>query len=398
MMVFMGTGSTGRACRASGHSDTLAVFKWELWGLMLSTARLSERLATRHAQASPEKRTKTMIKDIPGSAQLWFCLLLLWAPFSAQASEIPAWPLSTLRDIPLPGHSTRWDYVTFDPDSHQLFLAHLGDDTVVVFDTRELRVIATIPQVSQVHGVLYIPELHRLYASATGTDEVVAIDSVSHQIIARIPVGNHPDGLTYVPGEHELFVSDEHGGTDTVIDVLSNTRRATIPLQGQIGNSQYDSASGHVFVNLQTLGQLAEIDPRSHQVLARHPLPKAHGNHGLWVDSVHQLAFVACSDDNTLIVFDLENHRTIATFPVARDPDVLAYDSGLNWLYVAGESGEVSLFQIHGRTVTPLGTAWLGPNAHSVAVDSDTHRAWFPLWNKKGPSVLRITYPTTTSR
>ncbi len=324
-------------------------------------------------------------------------LFVLWLPLACQSAELPSGLLDTLRDVPLPGHPTRWDYVTFDSPSHQLFLAHLGDDTVVIFDTRELRVTATIPQVNQVHGVLYIPELHRLYASATGTNEVVAIDSETHRIIARIPVGNHPDGLTYVPGEHQLFVSDEHGGTDTVIDVLSNTRTATIPLQGQIGNSQYDPASGHVFVNLQTPGQLAEIDPRNHQVLARYPIKNAHGNHGLWIDSPHRLAFVACSDDNTLIVFDLENHRTSATFPVAHDPDVLAYDSGLNWLYVAGESGEVSLFQVDGKTVTPLGTAWLGPNAHSVAVDSETHRAWFPLQAMQGRSVLRVTHPATTS-
>ena len=322
-------------------------------------------------------------------------LFVLWFPLACQSAELPSGLLNTLLDVPLPGHPTRWDYVTFDLPSHQLFLAHLGDDTVVVFDTQKLHVIATIPQVSQVHGVLYIPDLHRLYASATGTNEVVAINSETHQIVARIPVGNHPDGLTYAPMEHELFVSDEHGGTETVIDVLSNTRTATIPLQGQIGNSQYDLASGHVFVNLQTLEQLAEIDPGSHQVLARYPIKNAHGNHGLWIDSAHQLAFVACSDDNTLIVFDLKSHRTRAMFPVAHDPDVLAYDSGLNWLYVAGESGEVSLFQIHERTVTPLGTAWLGPDAHSVAVDSTTHRAWFPLQNMKGRSLLRVTYPAT---
>lgn len=302
-------------------------------------------------------------------------------------------PLTTLADAPLSGHTTRWDYASLDPGRHHLFLAHLGDGVVTVVDTRTERVVADIPEVSHVHGVLAIPDLDRVYASATGTDEVVAIDATTLKIVARAPAGDYPDGMAYAPQAHKLYVSDEHGRTDTVIDVRSNRRVATIPLGGEVGNTQYDPVSRHIFANVQTRAQLVEIDPGSDKVVARIDLPGAKGNHGLYIDAPARLAFIACEGNDKLLVLDLRTRRVLASFAVGGDPDVVAFDPSLGWLYVASESGEVSLFAVKGREVRELGRAALGPNAHVVAVDPVTHRAYFPLKDVRGHPVLRITQP-----
>ena len=302
-------------------------------------------------------------------------------------------PLTTLAEVPLPGRATRWDYASLDERHHLLFLAHLGDSAVVVFDTARRNVVATIPDVSSVHGVLYVPELDRVYASATGTGEVVAIDAKTFKVAARTPAGDYPDGMAYAPDVHKLYVSDEHGGTDTVIDVRSNARVATIPLGGEVGNTQYDPVTRHIFANVQTRKQLAEIDPLTDKVISRINLPGAAGNHGLYIDDASRLAFIACEDNSKLLVLDLTSRKLRATFDVADDPDVLAFDASLGWLYVAGESGAVSIFKVTGQAVRPLATAKLGPNAHVVAVDGTTHQAYFPLKPMLGTSKLRITRP-----
>jgi YVTN family beta-propeller protein len=323
-------------------------------------------------------------------------LLVLAAamPVCSQAGQPTSrLPLTTVADVPLPGHATRWDYASLDAKRHHLFLAHLGDSAVVVFDTAQRKAIATIPDVSHVHGVLYVPQLDRVYASATGTDEVVAIDARTFKIVARMPGGDYPDGMAYAPGVHKLYVSDEHGGTDTVIDVVSNKRIATIPLGGEVGNTQYDPVSRHIFANAQTRDQLAEIDPATDKVVARINLPGAQGNHGLYIDAPARLAFVTCEGNDKLLVLDLASRKTIATFDFAKDPDVLAFDNSLGWLYAAGESGQVSVFKVTGKAVSALGTARLGPNAHVVAVDSVTHEAFFPLKPAHGEPMLRITRP-----
>lgn len=291
------------------------------------------------------------------------------------------------------GPTTRLDYASYDSGRHLLFIAHLGDSAVIVFDTAAQRVIARVAGVSKVHGVLAIPALGRVYASATGSDEVVAIDAVTLQITARMPGGVYPDGMAYAPEMHKLYVSDEHGNTETVIDVATNRRVATIPLAGEVGNTQYDAASKHIFANVQTRAQLAEIDPATDRVVARIDLPGAQGNHGLLIEPWQRRAFIACEDNGKLLVLNLETRRIVASFGVGGGPDVLAFDPRLHRLYVASESGNVSVFHVEDGHVTRVGDAVVGPNAHVVAVDPDTSRVYFPLMNVDQHTVLRIMRP-----
>lgn len=90
---------------------------------------------------------------------------------------------------------------------------------------------------------------------------------------------------------------------------------------------------------------------------------------------------------------DLGTHRVTASYEVGTGPDVLAYDSGLRYLYVASESGVVSLFKAARGALTVLGSGQAGPNAHVVAVDPTTHNVFFPLKNGGGEPVLRIMSP-----
>ena len=308
----------------------------------------------------------------------------------AAASVSGNLPLRHVADVPLGGHTTRLDYASLDSSRHLLFIAHLGDSKVIAFDTQTQRVISRIAGVRSAHGVLVVAELSKVYVSATGTNEVVAIDEVSLQIRSRTPAGVYPDGMAYAPKAQRLFVSDEHGNTVTVIDVNTDKRVATIALDGEIGNVQYDAASNHIFANVQTRGELVEIDPETDKVIARIDLPGADGNHGLLIDSRRRLAFIACEGNDKLLVLNLDSKKIEATFAVGKDPDVLAFDPGLDYLYVAGESGIVSVFTIAPGKVSKLGEGLLGPHAHVVTVDPATHRSYFPLMDLDGQTALRI--------
>jgi DNA-binding beta-propeller fold protein YncE len=309
---------------------------------------------------------------------------------AAPSAAVLPLQLQSIADIPLGGHPTRLDYASLDADRHLLFIAHLGDSEVIVFDTEARRVVKRIANVSHVHGVLAIPALGRVYASATGTNEVVAIDEKTLQISARMPGGIYPDGLAYSPEAHKVYVSDEHGGTDTVVDILTNTRVATVQIDGEIGNTQYDDFSHHMFISAQSANQLVEVDPKTDTIVRRIPVPGAKENHGLLIDSASQRAFVACQGNNQLIVIDLRTGAVVAQFPVARDPDVLAFDAPLQTLYVAGESGQVSEFKVLGGKITKTGESLLALNAHVVAIHPMTHEIYFPLMNVDAMPVLRI--------
>ncbi|GLQ46079.1 hypothetical protein GCM10007862_11300 [Dyella lipolytica] len=333
------------------------------------------------------------------STLILFRRIGVWAAFlgaataCASSTTSNSLPLTKVADIPLGGETTRLDYASFDPGRHLLFIAHLGDSAVIVFDTKAQRVVTRIADISKVHGVLAIPELGRVYASATGSNEVVAIDEDSLKVVARAPGGVYPDGMAYVPDLRKLYVSDEHGATDTVIDVRTNQRVATIPLGGEVGNTQYDPVSKHVFANVQTRRQLADIDPTTDKVVDRIDLPGAEGNHGLLIDAPQRLAFIACEDNNKFLVLNLTSRRVTASFDVGGDPDVLASDPELGWIYVAGEAGIATIFQTKNGTVQKIGEGMLGPNAHVVAVDPASHWSYFPLKDLEGHTALRVMQP-----
>jgi hypothetical protein len=104
------------------------------------------------------------------------------------------------------------------------------------------------------------------------------------------------------------------------------------------------------------------------------------------------LAFAACRGRTpVLVAVDLRDRRQLFTLPLPAEIDVLAFDPGLRRLYAASETGTVVVFAVTAdRTMIELGRGFVGPNAHSVAVDPSTHRVYFPIANLAGRPVLRI--------
>jgi DNA-binding beta-propeller fold protein YncE len=319
---------------------------------------------------------------------------ILEANYIKSAESLGTLPLHTLSDVPLTGGPTRLDYQSLDSESGRLYIAHLGSDLMTVFDVNKQSIVGDVKDVKRVHGVLAVPALHRVYASATGTNELAVIDDQTFQILARVPAGDYPDGIAYATNANKIYVSDLHGKTDTVIDAKTNQRLTTIALGGGAGNTQYDSFSQHIFVTVHGQNILAEIDPNNDQVIGHYPLAGCSEPHGLLIDSEHRLAFVACEENAKLAVFDLEAKKMTAIHSVGADPDVLAFDKGLVRLYVSAESGIISIFDERGRNLEKVGEGFFASNAHSVAVDSRTHRIYFPLQNVGGKSVLRIAVPS----
>jgi len=307
----------------------------------------------------------------------------------AQSNQTP--PFKVVADVALSGNPTRLDYQSIDPHRHLLFIAHLGDSAVIVFDLKRRRVRATIPGISDVHGVLSVPERGVLYASATGTNEIVAINEGTLKVTARVPGGVYPDGMALDPRNGRLFVSDERGRTETVIDTLANARIATLELGGEAGNTQYDPTSGHIFVNVQTLGKLVEIDPTRNAIVRSSAVTATGctGNHGLLIDAARNQAFIACEDSGTLLAIDLRTRRILQTATVGESPDVLALDQMERRLLVACESGDVAIFTDR-RALARTYNGFFAADAHTVAIDQSTHLAYFPLQSVGGRPTLRI--------
>jgi YVTN family beta-propeller protein len=297
--------------------------------------------------------------------------------------------LRIVADVPLPGPASRFDYQSLDPTDGRLYIAHMNADQLIVFDTKNRQVVTALDGFHRVHGVLAVPELGRIFASVTGDHRVAVVDRSSLKTIAQVGEIKYPDGLAYAPSSNRVFVSDEHGNADVVIDAATDTVVSSIPLGGGAGNTVYDPVSDRILVAVHDKNELVTIDPMRANITARTPLTFLDNPHGVALDVEDHLAFVAAEGNNKLIVVDLNSKQLGPPFSVGREPDVLAYDKGTRRLYVAAESGHVTIFQQANRAVELIGELHM-PHAHTVAVDPKTHLVYFPLEDVNGKPVLRI--------
>jgi DNA-binding beta-propeller fold protein YncE len=315
--------------------------------------------------------------------------LLAAAAAAAQAST--SLPLKEVARVSLPGRSVRFDYQSYDPSRHRLYIAHMDADELLVFDTRSRKVIKRI-HAPGVHGV--IAAAGRVYLSATNDRQAYTIDAKTLKVTAKADAGQYPDGLAYDPRKKHVFVSDENGGIETVLDARGH-KITQIALGGEAGNVQYDPGSDRMLVGVQTRNELAVINPGFNEIVHRVKLDGCDGSHGVLVDAPRRLAFVACEGNAKLVTVDLRRMKQTAIADVGDGPDVLAFDPGLRRLYVSAESGDVAVFAEQGRSLRKLGQAHLADAAHTVAVDPKTHLVYFPLQSgSNGTPQLLIMRPT----
>jgi DNA-binding beta-propeller fold protein YncE len=322
-----------------------------------------------------------------GSRVLLLGLALIGWLDPAQAQSQPQW--RPVADVPLPGKPARFDYQSFDPGTARLWIAHMGAGEVLAFDVRVRKVVARVPGMPGVTGVLAVPMLGRVFASLSGSRQVAALDSRSARVLARAPGGRFPDGLAYAPRIGKLFVSDEYGRQELVFAGGRLSSPAAIPMGGEVGNTHYDSISGRIWVALQTSNELAAIDPIGDSIVARVSLPGVERPHGFYLDAAGRRIYVTGEENATVGVVDLRSNQLRSTYPVGDDPDVLAMDPARGRLFVASESGVVSTFQVGGDSLIAL-PPYVAPHAHSVAVDPATHLVYLPLQDVGGRPVLRI--------
>lgn len=323
---------------------------------------------------------RTLIVGVLAAASLGAC---------GTATGTPKLDLQTLDTVELPGTTSRFDYQSLDPAADALWIAHLGDSTVVRVDLVSGTPVASVPDIAAVHGVVAVAARGRTYATATGTDEVVAIDPATNTIVARAPTGAFPDGIAYDPDHDLILVSNKNDGSITIHDPTTLATLRTVALGDETGNVSFNPGDGLAYTPVQTPDTLAGFDPTTGSIAATVDLDGCDGAHGLAIDSEQQLAYVACENNATLAVVDLASATLTDTQPTSQGPDVIVVDPQRHRLWIACESGNLDLYDTTTSPPTLAGSAHLDDDAHTVAVDHRTGYAYLPIADDKGTPALR---------
>jgi DNA-binding beta-propeller fold protein YncE len=371
-------------------------------------------IAGKTTQPIPGGRSATLTVFLPQPGLYTYLSTLddvdreMWGPFTVTGPAVTTattmtttarttsgLPLRELADVPLPETSTRFDYQVIDAKRRRLFIAHLGSGELLAFDLVHRRVGGRVGGLPGVRGLAVAPGLNRLYAAATDAHQLVTLNERTLRVVRRSPAGSFPDGVAYDAVDGLTFASDVDGHEEVVFAARSGRRLGRISLSGDPGNVQYDARTHTMVVAVGSAGEVDVIAPSSRRVVRRIRLSGCDKPHGVEVVAPLRRAYVACEGNSKLVVLDLAKRRQRGLFPVGGTPDVLDFDPGLRRLYVASESGVVSVFAVNGDGLAKLGEGKVAEHAHSVAVDPDTHFVYFPLEDIDGKPVLRILRPTS---
>ncbi len=316
-------------------------------------------------------------------------LLLLAALLTGAYAQAPLAPAGFI-DLPGP-KGKRFDYLTIDPKRHYLFATHLGAGLLYVVDLKTGQVVKTISDLPGIEGVEIASDANKVYTSNWYENKIGVIDLESLKLIKKIPTEAKPDGVAYAAPFHKIYVSDERAKSEAVVDVAKDEITKTLHFDSETGNVRYDPVSRHVLVNLQGKNAIAEIDPATDRELAQYAVGECRGNHGMALDAEHRLAFLVCEDNNRMTVFDLVSHKAIASLPIAEGGDVIAFDPGLHRIYVACYSGVISVFQEGDpKHFRKLADVTIEKKAHSIAIDTSTHKIYVPEQEVNGKPAARI--------
>jgi YVTN family beta-propeller protein len=284
--------------------------------------------------------------------------------------------------LPLPG-PVKWDLLTFDAPNHHLFITR--SDRVDILDTNSKKVVASISNLSGVHGVGLAPDANKGFISEGQANRVTVFDLTTLKPIATIPTGKKPDAVIYERETGHIFVADADSNDLTVINAKTNEIAGTIRLDGA---PEFAVANGDnkLYINLEDKSWIDVVDTRNLKVIDHYDLtPACEGPTGLALDKADNVLFSVCANKHMVIV-DALNGKIKDTLDIGAHPDAAAYDAA-SGLAFSSNGGDGSLTVVtkaangHYKILQSVSTK---VSARTMALNPDTHEIYLSAGETEG--------------
>ena len=209
-------------------------------------------------------------------------------------------------------------------------------------------------------GVLHHPTKPLIFAANRGTSHlpgnVVVFDAATRKLVARIPVEVTPYDLEITPDGSTLYVSNWSSDTVSVIDTEAQRVVATIPV-GDNPNDLELAPDGRLFVACANDNAVLVIDTKKRQVVekistAMFPrAPQGSTPNALELDVDGKLLYVANADNNSVAVLRVAEpgrSEVLGFIPAGWYPSALAWHAKTRKLHVGNSKGLGSYSNIRG--------------------------------------------------
>ena len=261
-----------------------------------------------------------------------------------------------------------WDYLTYDPASHRLFITR--GTHVMVVSTDTWKVTGDVPDTAGVHGVALAGG--RGYTSNGREAMSTVFDLATLKVQEKVKTDEGPDAIAYDPSSGRVFTMNGRASTATVIDAKGGQPPVSIPLGGRPEFAVADG-HGHLFVNLEDKSQLVMIDTKKLVVKATWPLAPCEEPSGLAIDVKHHRLFSGCRN-KMMAVVDSESGKVVATVPIGQGVDANRFDAGTQLAF--SSNGDGTLTVVHEDSpgqYTVVDNVKTARGARTMELDPVTH-------------------------
>jgi len=284
-------------------------------------------------------------------AMLLLQALLLPFLATAQASSV----LMLKTRIPLANVKGRMDHLGVDVKGKRLFAAAFDNHTVEVIDLQAERQVHTIANLDNPQGAFYDASTNRLFVSSEGDGTVKMFDGTTFQLLQTVKLSSDADNVRYdarskrvlvgYGGEKFRLGKVQRGEGDGALAFLDSTGKKTgeIAIDAHPESFQLEKSGTRVFVNVPDRQEIQVADLVKGTVLAHWPAAPCMENYPMTLDETHHRLFVGCRDPVSLLVFDTESGKTVASLETVSSDDIF-YDASKGRVYVIG-GGLVDVFQ-----------------------------------------------------
>src|SRR6266478_4147287 len=284
--------------------------------------------------------------------------LTLFVVFAVETKAQEKLPLKLIATTPLPELVGDLEFFAPDLKGNRLFLCAENSKTVEVFDLRTGKRIHTITGFGEPHDIVYLPDSNKLIVTDGGDDFgwVELVSAENYQIVDKIKLPNAVDEAVFDPVNQYFYVesgSDEPGGKThfiNIIDAKNFKLVGNITLPGKTSNAMaVDHAAEKLYVNNSGTSEIVVVDLRSRQIIARWPLPEAHGLNGLayndhmMFDAARKRIYITGTETATVIEQrDADHYEHLAEVPTGYRSKTSILVPELNRIYVALSGKDMS--------------------------------------------------------
>jgi len=263
------------------------------------------------------------------------------------ATVFGAEQLTLKSTVPLPGVAGRFDHFALDTNSHRLYVAALGNDTVEIIDTATAKRLQTITGQHKPCGVGFVSAPKRVLVANGDDGSVKVYDSESYKLVKNITGLDDADNVRYDAKANLVYVGYGSGAL-AVIDPDKLATIASIKLKAHPESFQLEQNGPRIFVNVPDAKQIAVVDREKRRAIASWPMEKFRANFPMALDEANHRLFIGCRKPARLAVVDTATGEVTADIGISGDTDDLFWDASRKRIYVSCGEGYVDVLSEEG--------------------------------------------------